>query len=161
MFLSGAARPTALSSWTVSISSRDLTGYMPTPGGVMVWWSLCALGVVLWCGCSWREGCRGRWRWCTGQCVRPDAVLVVVAHGVRLLRSWRWCAHLPGLKRSVRVGLCASLAPHTHIYIIGKTKYFNAKTKNSLFLFGSIKIYMYLCSRIITKRINNNKNTRL
>ena len=48
--------------------------------------------------------------------VRPDAVLVVVAHGVRLLRSWRVCAHLSGLKRSVRVGLCASLTPYIYIY---------------------------------------------
>ena len=43
---------------------------------------------------SWREGCRGRWRWCSGQCVRTDAVLVVVAHGVQLLRSWRGCGGL-------------------------------------------------------------------
>ena len=47
--------------------------------------------------------------------VRPDAVRFVVAHCVRLLRSGRGCAHLPGLKRSARVGLCASLAPYTHI----------------------------------------------
>lgn len=37
------------------------------------------------------------------------------------------------------------------IYIIGKTNYFDIKTKFSLFLFGGIKISLYLCSR------NNNK----
>ena len=48
--------------------------------------------------------------------VRPDAVRFVVAHVVRLLRSGRGCAHLPGLKRSARVGLRASLKPYTYIY---------------------------------------------
>ena len=43
--------------------------------------------------------------------VRPDAVRGVVAHGVKLLRSGRGCAHLPGLKWSARVGLCASPTP--------------------------------------------------
>ena len=47
--------------------------------------------------------------------VSPDAVRVVVAHVVRLLRSGRGCAHLPGLKRSARVGLRAILKPYTHI----------------------------------------------
>ena len=36
--------------------------------------------------------------------VRPDAVLVVVAHGVRLLRSWRWCGGRCGVSaRSLEV----------------------------------------------------------
>ena len=48
--------------------------------------------------------------------VLPDAVRVVVANGVQLLRSGRGCTHLPGLKRSARVGLCASLTPYTYIY---------------------------------------------
>ena len=73
---------------------------------------------------------------------RPDAVLGVVAHGVKLFRSGRWrggccapwvsflvwllmvwscldrdgCADLQGLKRSGRVGQCASFATYTHIY---------------------------------------------
>ena len=107
--------------------------------------------------------------------VRPDSVRSMVSHGVELPGSlvmvWRslralmsfgvwllmvWscldrdgCAHLPGLKRSERVGLCASLAPY--IYIIDETKYFNIKTKNYLFLFGNIKITLYLGGR------NNNK----
>ena len=47
--------------------------------------------------------------------VRPDAVRVWLLMGVRLLRSGRGCAHLPGLKRSARVGLCTSLAPYIYI----------------------------------------------
>ena len=41
--------------------------------------------------------------------VRPDVVRGVVAHGVRLLRSWRGCARLTGLKRSARVVSVACL----------------------------------------------------
>ena len=74
--------------------------------------------------------------------VRPDVVRGVVAHGVKLPGSlvmvWRslralmsfgvwllmvWscldrdgCADLQGLKRSARVGQCASLVTYTHIY---------------------------------------------
>ena len=74
--------------------------------------------------------------------VRPHSVRSMVSHGVELPGSlvmvWRslralmsfgvwllmvWscldrdgCAHLPGLKRSGRVGQCASLATYTHIY---------------------------------------------
>ena len=36
----------------------------------------------------------------------------VVAHGVELLRSCPGRAHLHGLKRSARVGLCASITPY-------------------------------------------------
>ena len=109
--------------------------------------------------------------------VRPDVVLGVVAHGVKvvrvvgdgvallcalmsfgawlpmgvkLLRSGRGCAHLPGLKRSGRVVCFESYTLLIYTYNT-KTNYFDIKTKFSLFLFGSIKIYMYLCSR------NNNK----
>ena len=55
----------------------------------------------------------------------PEAVGVcamgMVDHGAKLHRS---CgrAHLHGLKRSARVGLCASLTPY--IYIIGENKLF-------------------------------------
>ena len=77
-------------------------------------------------------------------------VLGVVAHGVELLRSGRGCDHLPGLKRSGRVVCFESYTLLIYTYNT-KTNYFDIKTKFSLFLFGSIKICMYLCSR------NNNK----
>ena len=77
--------------------------------------------------------------------VRPDAVLVLLPMACSC-SDRDGCAHLSGLKRSARVGLCASLTSYTYIYIIGKTNYFNTKTKFSLFLFGSIKISLYLCS---------------
>ena len=51
-------------------------------------------------------------------------------------------------------GACWSVCEYYTLYIIGKTKYFNAKTKNYLFLFGSIKISLYICTRK-QERINN------
>ena len=50
---------------------------------------VCALGVVLGCGRSWREGCPGRWRWRGGRCApwcRSGAWLLM---GAKLLRSGR------------------------------------------------------------------------
>ena len=77
---------------------------------------LCAL-MPFGCGCSWREAAR-----IVGDgvavVVRPDAVRVVAAHGVKLLRSGRGCAHLPGLKRSGRVVCFESYT--LLIYIIRK-----------------------------------------
>ena len=85
--------------------------------------------------------------------VRPDAVRGVVAHGRGSCSDRGEGVPIsPGLKRLARVGLCASFAPY--IYIIGKTNYFNEKTKNSLFLFGYIKISLYICTRK-QERINN------
>ena len=52
-------------------------------------------------------------------------------------------------------GACWSVCEYYTLYIIGKTKYFNIKTKKTLFLFGSIKITLYLCGRNTIKRINN------
>ena len=87
-------------------------------GGPLGWWcgGRCVRpGCRSGCGCSWREGCPARWRWCGGRCV-PWCRSVCGC-------SWRescldrdGCAHLPRLKRSARVGLCASLTPYTHIY---------------------------------------------
>ena len=57
-------------------------------------------------------------------------------------------------KRLGRVLVCVRALHPTHIYIIGKTKYFNVKTKNYLFLFGSMKISLYICTRK-HERINN------
>ena len=96
------------------------------------------------CGCSWREGCR-----VVGDgvavAVCPDAVRGVVAHGVRSCLDRAGGCPSPRLEA---VGACWPVCePCTlDIYIIGKTNYFNAKTKNYLFLFGYIKISLYLCS---------------
>ena len=90
----------------------------------MAWRLLCALGVVL----------------------------GVVAHGVELLRSGR--GGVPIYPRLEVVGECLSVCESYTLLIYTyntKTNYFDIKTKFSLFLFGVIKIYMYLCSR------NNNK----
>ena len=92
--------------------------------------------------------------------VRPDAVRVWLLMVRSCSDRGQGCAHLPRLKQSARVGLCASLH-HTYIYIIGKTNYFNAKTKNYLFLFGCIKISLYICTRKQEPINNNSKNTRL
>ena len=63
---------------------------MRKPGGLMVLWSLFALGVVL--GVA-AHGVKVARIVCDGVAVgvRPDAVRCVVAHGVRLLRSGRGC----------------------------------------------------------------------
>ena len=83
-----AARPPALIPIGIEAVRFGLS-YMRKPGGVMVWRSVCAPWVSFWgvvahgvkvaqiVGDGWAVG------------VRPDAVLVVVAHCVRLLRSGR------------------------------------------------------------------------
>ena len=81
----------------------------------MVWRSVCALGVVLGVVAHGVKVVRVVGD-CVADVVRTDAVRFVVAHGVQLLRSGRWCAHLPGLKWSARVCLCTILAPYTYIY---------------------------------------------
>ena len=66
---------------------------------------MCALGVVL---CVVSHGVKVVRVVGDGVAVvvRPDAVRVVLVHGVQLLRSGRGCANLTGLKRSARVGVC-------------------------------------------------------
>ena len=73
------------------------------------------------CGCSWREGFRGVVDG-VADVVRPDAVLGVVAHGVKLLRS---CVAFPS-PRLEEVGASWSVCePYTlYIYIIGENKLF-------------------------------------
>ena len=63
---------------------------MRKPGGVMVLRSVCALGVVLGVVAHGVKvaGVVGDG---VAVVVRPDAVRVVVAHGVQLLRSGRGC----------------------------------------------------------------------
>ena len=95
---------------------------MPTPGGVMVLRSVCALGVVLGVVAHGVKVAR-----LVGDgvavIVRPDAVRGVVAHGREAAQiGARVCPSPPGLKWSARVCLCMSFAPY--IYIIGKNKLF-------------------------------------
>ena len=75
---------------------------------------MCALGVVLGVVVHGREGCP-----VVGDgvavVVRPDAVRVWLSVACSCLDR-DGCAHLPGLKRSARVGLRASLTPYTYIY---------------------------------------------
>ena len=88
------------------------------PGSLaMVWRSLCAL-MPFGCGCSWRSAAQIVARVC------PSPRLEVVG------ACWSVCE-----------------AYTLDIYIIGETNYFNTKTKNSLFLFGRIKISLYICTR--------------
>ena len=60
---------------------------MPTPGGVMVWRSVCAPWVSLW---------------------------VWLLMGVKLLRSGRGCVQLPGLKLARVLRSITSLAPYIY-----------------------------------------------
>ena len=127
---------------------------MRKPGGVMVWRLVCALGVVLGVRLSSRDEGTPICLPESVEVVRPDSVRGVVAHGVKLLRSGRWCGGRCGVSaHSIEFAqIVGEVSPACqgvkyNIYIIGKTNYFNAKTKFTLFLFGGIKIYMYLCSR--------------
>ena len=65
------------------------------------------------CGCSWREAAR---LVCDSVAVvvRPDVVRVVVAHGVKLLRSGLGCVHLPGLKLARVLRSITSLVPYIY-----------------------------------------------
>lgn len=61
---------------------------MPTPGGVMVWRSVCAPWVSFWVWSLMGVNVARLVGDGVAVVVRPDAVRCVVAHGVRLLRSW-------------------------------------------------------------------------
>ena len=63
----------------------------------------------------------------------------------------RECAHRPP---EAGEGVAVWHKPCTLYIYIDKTNYFNAKTKNYLFLFGHIKISLYICTRK-QERINN------
>ena len=110
---------------------------MRKPCGLMVLRSVFALGVVLGVVAHGVKVAR-----IVGDGVavgvRHDSVLawLIMARGCQ---DRDGCAHLHGLKLAM-VLVCVRALHHTHIYIIGKTKYFNEKTKNYLFLFGNIKI---------------------
>ena len=88
MFSPDSTRPPALIPIGIEAVRFGLS-YMRKPGGVMVWRSVCALGVVLG-GCSWREDAR-----VVGDGVavvsRPDAVRVWLLMVWKLLRSGRGC----------------------------------------------------------------------
>ena len=110
-------RPPTLKSIGIEGVSPDLTGICPRRAG---WWCGgqcvrpgCRLGVVAH-GC---EGCR-----LVGDCVavvvRPDAVRFVVAHGVKLLRSWRVCPS----PRLEAVGACWSVCKPCTLYIYNRQK---------------------------------------
>ena len=62
---------------------------MPTPGGVMVWRSVCAPWVSLWVWLLMGVKVARLVGDGVAVGVRPDAVRGVVAHGVKLLRSGR------------------------------------------------------------------------
>ncbi len=73
---------------------------MPTPGGVMVWRSVCAPWVSFWVWSLMGVNVARLVGDGVAVVVRPDAVWVVVAHGVRLPGSlvmvWRsLCALIP------------------------------------------------------------------
>ena len=61
---------------------------MRKPGGVLVWWSVCAPWVSFWVRLLMGVMVARLVGECAAVVVRPDAVRCVVAHGVRLLRSW-------------------------------------------------------------------------
>ena len=112
-------------------------------------------GCRSWCGCSWREAAR-----VVGDgvavVVRPDAVVFVVAHGVKLLRSGRGCAHLPSLKRS----RCVCLLRVLHLINIYITRKQTILIQKQNFLCFYLVVSKYICifaAEIITKRINNIK----
>ena len=84
---------------------------MRKPCGLMVLWSVFALGVVL--GVA-AHGVKVARIVCDGVAVgvRHDAVLVVVAHGVRLLRSGRGCGGRCGVSaRILEVAQIVNFAP--------------------------------------------------
>ena len=60
MFSPDATRPTALLPIGIEAVSFDLS-YMRKPDGVMVWRSVCDLGVVLGVVAHGCEGCPARW----------------------------------------------------------------------------------------------------
>lgn len=64
---------------------------MPTPGGVMVWRSVCAPWVSFWVWSLMGVNVARLVGDGVAVVVRPDAVRGVVAHGVKLLRSGRGC----------------------------------------------------------------------
>ena len=64
--------------------------------------------------------------------VRPDAVRCVVAHGVRLLRSWRWCGGRCGVSARILevaqiVNFAPSLSRYKILYIYKVLVYFQTK----------------------------------
>ena len=103
---------------------------MPTPGGVMVWRSVCALGVVL--GVV-AHGVKVSGVVVDGvaDVVRPDAVLGVVAHGVKLLRS---CGAFPS-PRLEEVGSSWSVCEPCTLYIYNRRKQIILIKNKKLFVF--------------------------
>ena len=70
---------------------------MPTPGGVMVWRSVCAPWVSFWVWLLMGVKVARLVGDGVAVVVRPDAVRGVVAHGVRLLGSGRGCGGRRGV----------------------------------------------------------------
>ena len=86
---------------------------MRKPGGVLVWWSVCAPWVSFWVWLLMGVNVARLVGDGVAVVVRPDAVRCVVAHVLRLLRSCKVCQS----PRLEAVGACWSVCDPYTLYI--------------------------------------------